>query len=517
MLDSLNLHPLIIEEGSSDLPPELQGIRELGVPIGSCEFVRQFLLHKTQNIIELMLKVEAMVRNEEEEGNLEGCDRGQASASWAQVARETMQPGKQVALLLFRYLYTSRFTFLSRTCLPDQLHEACNLLESASKSIFERIFCLPSLSPSAWSQASLPIRMGGLGLIPPVQTSCNGFSASIIRFFHHNISKILPHFDFDVFWSSSSYLVPSVSSAFKYADAFLASIPASSEVAIKTMGDVVQHHLAAWSNKNRSDELLQSLDVKGKVRTSSESGKGAAAFLIAIPSTSDLLIPSYLFPIVICNYLGVAFPYVLPQYCVCENAIDRHGEHLSLCPHRAAQRSHDNVVACIKDLAHQSGHGCSGASSLLHFNPDSNVVADLRINSSIPSKPDTVIDVHIRNSCAPSSFDAHNNPLPIAMYAEHSKEAKHAAYLRAAHCSFVPFVMDRFGTLAPKAISLYASLVKQVPLDCFEADNWAARTPLQYWPQRLSVTLVASEAKEEFNLWYRASMRELGCVNTAWY
>ena len=165
-------------------------------------------------------------------------------------------------------------------------------------------------------------------------------------------------------------------------------------------------------------------------------------------------------------------------------------------------------MLCLSAFARLAGHSSSPASSLLHFDQDSNIVADLNISSSSPVQSDTFIDVEICNPIAPSSFDIHNRPKSVALEAERAKITKHGRPVSAAmRCNFVPFIMERFGAFAPQARSLFNRLSHEIDPDSFFPVNWAARTSPAYWQQRLSISLWGGHAQEIHDLWLRSCNR----------
>jgi hypothetical protein len=354
--------------------------------------------------------------------------------------------------------------------------------------------------------------MGGLGFISPAVTVFNGFIASITRFFSHNIVKILPDFDTASFASSCPYFADLVSAAFQFRDKVYESLSPRAKSASSAV-DVRQRHLAAWANKQRLEFLEQHLEEeKDKERLRSLQRLGATSVFSAIPSLPELTIASIDFPLVISSFLGTQFPFSPhPQACLCDKVMsaDSRAEHFSLCPHRRAQATHDKVAQCLAALARDAGHSTSPASSLLHFAPDSNIVADLRIVSNTPAHKDTIVDVSIRNTIAPSSFDSHGKPKAVIAEAERAKTAKHGPHVSAMNCSFCPFILESFGHLGPQAKTLFNSLVREIPVDSFFPANWSASSPSAYWSQRFAVGIWGGHAAETREL-YRRSLNKHG-------
>jgi hypothetical protein len=143
----------------------------------------------------------------------------------------------------------------------------------------------------------------------------------------------------------------------------------------------------------------------------------------------------------------------------------------------------------LADLARESNAHVSPASSLKYLHCDSSKVPDLRIN-------DVILDFEQINVTAPSSFDNYGKPKPVLQYAENSKSKKHGFAVERVNCSFLPFIQDCFGSLAPQASSFFNNLVNQIDVDTFLPPNFAALTPASFWTQSLSVSLWRNNARE---------------------
>jgi hypothetical protein len=234
------------------------------------------------------------------------------------------------------------------------------------------------------------------------------------------------------------------------------------------------------------------------------SSDGSLSFLSAIPSAPELVIPSHLIPIVVTSALGAPFPLHQPRFCLCKQELDQFGHHLSTCHYRAPQGLHDRLSEVVCALARFAGHHVSPASYLLHLNPDKNTVPDFKISSSFPAGRDMIVDLQVRNPCAPSAFDSVGNSKPILAYSEQAKTSKHQAACLSVHADLIPFIIDRFGSFSSSASSLFNCLINEIPGDIFVPVNWSARTASAYWHQRFSVSLWAGAAREMFCLSLRA-------------
>ena len=500
MLSSLRLSPHIIEDDGINLIDA--GIRELGVPIGSPLFVHDFIENKKGKICNILHLVSQMCFWEESNINVD-----HSSPHRLYNSSFYSSAGKQVAVQMFRYIFNSRFSFLFRTCTPTEMISACTDIANEFQKVFVQTFHLPPLSPAQWHQVFSPFEFGGLGFVPLHATSVNAFSSSAISFIQHNSHTILPPFAFSSFLSSKSPLASSFLSAQSLADEVIAAASSSSSSAQLTRDSVRQLHFAEFSSRRSNSSFLETVtDPVEKHRLLSLSNSSAIAFLHAIPSSPELTCPSPVFPIVLANLLGLPFPRRLPRFCLCGSEIDAAGLHFQLCRQRAPQTAHNKICNEISVLARQGGATVHGPAQISHLDENDNKVADFRVESASPSCIDTIVDVQIRNTLAPSSFSsASRKPLPILDYAAKAKSEKHAASAASIHCSFTPFILDRFGNLGSEAKVLFDHLIALIPPDTFEAPNWAANSISAYWHQRFSVSLWSSLARESLILSVRAS------------
>lgn len=492
MLESLHLSPIIVRDGINISD---SGIRQLGVPVGSPQFVQAFIEKKTQRIIHLLQQVDEMVKWEEEhiEINYHNPERLSKSTYY-------YLPGKQVALLLYRTIFNSFFSFLFRTCTPAEMAVACDEIEGAFKVLFTSSFQLRPLSPLQWQQVFSPFRFGGLGFSPLGATAVSAFAASSHYFLLNNAHLLLPSSVIDTFLSSSSPLAL----AFQKAQSVVAEVIASSSAsavssAPLTRDSLKQHHVADFSAKQRHNSLLaMMIDPVEKFRLTSLASHEATSFLVAIPSSPALLISSPLFPIVLSNFLGLPFPRCLPLHCLCGAELEpSHFEvHLQTCKHRGSPSSHNTICSTVSSLARQGGDTVSGPAQISHLDSRDARVADFRIKFAVPSSIDTIVDVSIRNTLAPSSFSSDSLPRPVLQYAAHHKTEHHGPAASSISSRFVPFILDRFGNLEAEAKTLFNRLISDVPPDIFEPENWAACSVASYWHQRLCVAVWSSLARE---------------------
>jgi hypothetical protein len=365
-------------------------IRLLGVPIGSSDFVNSFLKKEKDKIINIIKSVSDMIdwENSQIDNDLNSAHHVSKSSFYS-------RPAKQVGLILLRYIFNSRLSFLLRNCTPDEMNLVIDDIELFFKKTFISSFQLPPLSDSAWKQVFLPIHFGGLGFVPLHELSKIAFAASSNTFFNHNANTIFPNFDSSSFLSSSSFLASAYTQASALVLQVVSASASSSDSSAPPLSrdSLRQHHIAEFCSRARRDNFLSNLqDPVDKVRMSSlSSSPSTTAWLHAFPSTPDLLVSSRLFPICLCNLLGLPFPFRLPLHCLCGSPLDYMGYHLTTCKYRNPMMAHNLLCDLLCTLARNAGHHTSGTSQLLHLNPQNNEVADFRISSSSSSDRDIIV------------------------------------------------------------------------------------------------------------------------------
>jgi hypothetical protein len=197
------------------------------------------------------------------------------------------------------------------------------------KYLFLKCFGLHDFSNLHWQQATLPIRLGGLGLVPPSLTAVDAFCASAAQFCYSNLQKLFPSLDMHLFFSSSSPLASAFASPLDTVDDYISSVTSVLPKSALQPQDDSQHRLAVWSNRVRYECMLSAAPKVAQVRLRSIDG----SFLSAIPSRNDLRIPSYIVPHVLAMFLDAKLPGFksLPPYCLCGKEIDVQGRHLQMC------------------------------------------------------------------------------------------------------------------------------------------------------------------------------------------
>ena len=130
-----------------EIPVSCEGALFLGSPIGSMSFVTSSCATIAQSKLSL-------------------CDQ------------LTKLDDVQSAMLLLRCCYVPNLNRLARTVHPDLLVHAYTIHDSGTKETFSHLLGCDMVDDRIWRQASLPIRMGGFGMIPMLSMRQPAFVAS---------------------------------------------------------------------------------------------------------------------------------------------------------------------------------------------------------------------------------------------------------------------------------------------------------------------------------------------------
>ena len=112
------------------------GVKLLGAPISTKAFTTDFVQKKKLDALDSVYKLLREVNN------------------------------AQVEFALFRgCLAYNKINHLLRTCPPDLLHDALAKFDDQFQSVVAEILRVPCLSDDQWDQASLPVKLSGLGVL----------------------------------------------------------------------------------------------------------------------------------------------------------------------------------------------------------------------------------------------------------------------------------------------------------------------------------------------------------------
>ena len=442
------------------------GLKVLGVPCGSDEFINSFMAKKISSIEQALINLSLFKKSQ------------------------------QSALHMIRYVSTSALTYLSRNVIPRLMIPHCKQNDSLVKSACNHLFNYSmEFDQKVWDQFCLPrqVNSPGVGLIPSLLMSPLHFTAANFIFHHQTLisnAYISKFFNHSLTLPHSSSLSEAISSS----NNLLLKYP----VRLNKRGVAanISHQIATAIHIDQIKVFVDSQVSKmDRARIVSEMQFGANAWMYAIDSNPYLSMQSHLLPIIIHNWVGSIFPLAQAPVCVCAKraSLDPDGYHLKVCPVGKCIETHNNCVDVLADLARAAGHQVSVASAIHHIHPDSNKVPDLNIHSRLILGRDRFIDLRVANPAIKSG--PHVAPLAAADKAEDIKERKHGPACRLLRADFEGFAIEFYGALGVKAKSLVEVLCSEIPADTFSPPNWAASSILAYWLQRFSVIIHTSNAR----------------------
>ena len=201
------------------------------------------------------------------------------------------------------------FTLRTSPCFlfPEKLHEIDRCLRDTLSTILN-INC----NESQWVQASLPARLGGLGVPSTAALAAAVYTAS---------------------YKASCDLGSRLCNT--AIDQSCAQLALQEWQASTTEPPPTTHRQAAWTSpvhKKRLDSLLVSGDDLQKARLNGCRARGSSAWVGAMPNSNlGLRLTNEELRIAVCLRLGA--PISSPHICVCGSQADQHGRHALSCNH----------------------------------------------------------------------------------------------------------------------------------------------------------------------------------------
>ena len=232
----------------------------------------------------------------------------------------------QSAMLLLRCCHVPSLNHLARTVQPDLLVPASTIHDSKTKETFSELLGYDMIADKFWLQASLPIRLGGFGMIPLLSVRQPAFVASWA-----NVITNLP-FRFPDLRPLIDTLLSSSSSPIS--EALAQSVPPGKHISdYLSSVEKVQHQLSSVAATSKAQNLLDNFPTaRDAAHLRSSKGKGAGAWLNAIPTLEVFALSSCEFRLA--SFLRLGLPMSLSNWtttCNCGADIDDSGYHLLTC------------------------------------------------------------------------------------------------------------------------------------------------------------------------------------------
>ena len=389
----------------------------------------------------------------------------------------------QVELHLLRScLGSCKIIHLLRTVPFCILHSFLEQFDSNLKSCLSCIIQC-SLPNDSWCQATLPFRLGGLGLHSSFSSaaaaaaflgSCNSV--------HLLASHLLSQDFHDLVFPNEEHAVATFERF--TSDTFILS--------------ATQQDLQALLDQNQYDQLFSSFNIRNCARLTalSHSSGTSSGWLKAIPQVSlALAIPGAEFVVGLHLWLRIPLFPLFPL-CVCLTSIDQFGDHLLECSHGPMRiHRHDALVGIVCHALSQSHSG---------------VLKEQRVSYEDNSRPGDVyhpdfqygrpayFDVSVRSTTQPSHISFSSFCAGVASAAgELAKDQGHQDAVEEAGCDFVPLVVETFGVWSPFALQTLRTIAERTTARSGASTKQAHKHMLQ----QLSVSLWTNNARMILRYW----------------
>ena len=407
------------------------------------------------------------------------------AGSGAQLCQELLQlDDTQSSMLLLRYCHVPRLNFLARTILPGQLQLATSIHDQQSRSCFSALMKCNNFSSQQWEQIVLPIRKGGFGLtaMAPVRTlaflSSWAFSIKELPLRFPILQPLIDAI------TNASPIESSIGKELQQA------LPSNkSLLVLASHSTKLQHRLTEEFMETKINCLMEDTPTtRDAARLRSLQGKGAGAWLEAVPSSQKLALKPSEFRLASFLRLGHFMPFSsLINNCNCGRPVDDSGYHLLTCKTGGGPVwTHNSIVSvwsdCLKSLKihhkkepHNRFTNTDDRPDITCFNCGSGSSVELDVAMAHPWSSDIFPTSAITDGAA-------------ARRREKRKEDKyqHERLPAGDFLSFVPLVFEHFGRWGEKAEGFLKELSKE------STDEDGHRNTCEfvgYWRKRLSLQI----------------------------
>ena len=341
-----------------------------------------------------------------------------------------------------------------------------------------------SVDDSVWLQATLPIKLGGFGLSSVSTISQSAFLAS----WAHSLHELPARFP-DM--NSTVQQIASTSQPMGLLGYTLNSILTESQTlcGISVQTKRFQHKLVTEITKATASSLLENTtSLRDEARLRSLNGKGAGAWLSAIPSSRKFALNSCEFRLVAFLRLGLPLPYSDDIHtCDCGRTItDSSGYHQITCKSGGGPVwTHNSIVSvwsdCLSELKLHHKKEPRDRYSTSDSRPDI-IVFDTGAGSNVE------LDVALAHPWSSDIFPTSATTDGAA--ASRREERKKAGYDRETYpgglsVKVTPLVLEHFGRWGKQGEEYLDQLSKR-PTDDFGRpnraefkDNWRKRFAIQ--------------------------------------
>ena len=390
----------------------------------------------------------------------------------------------QVELQLLRHcLSCCKVIHVLRTVPPHKLHNL-SLFDDQLRNSLSRVV-RTSLSDISWQQATLPLRLGGLGIRQASDICYAAYLGSCSA--NRDLVCQLLGLDFD----TGFVLVGEVLAQQSFSQQVTSSVDflsISQTLLQSTLDDHIYSNILSRCSIRDRARLLAISDPSGL----------SCAWLQVLPAPQlGLAIPPAEFVVALRLWLGIpVFSRADSFSCSCHQLVDRFGDHLIGCGHGPLRVRRHNALcdiiyyALLEDNSEvRREQGVSGESSSRPgdvFHPD--------FHNGHP----TYFDISVRSSVH-SGVITHSAVSPgfAALRGEMEKDARHRGLVEAAGGVFFPLVVDNFGVWTPSSIEVLRSVARTSTV----RNGLSVSTSFRHLVERLCVQLYRYNAKMILHFW----------------
>lgn len=427
----------------------------------------------------------------------------------------------QIGHALCRLCCIPTLTFLMRTVEPRLMLNVAKSCDQLVLAYMQGLLHREPVQGNPYVQATLPIRLGGLGLRLPSTIVCPAYLGSWCACWSSVFGDwpVLKHVNtLQQKWGLEIGIIPYLS-AVDAAFMSLANIPVPADATLTApsmeTGDgsgqavydytnlkkllvagrnsKVQQHFTRRSESWTHAQLLGGMDAMGRTRLLSCSGIGASGWLTAIPFCGSLTLSNEEFCTAALLRLGLPIPAcVSAGSCVCGKPMDDLGRHALVCSKAGwLQRRHDNLRDTFVDILKSAG--LSTKIEVIGLFGENSERADILVHRYVDGRP-LLLDITVTTPhTSVENTGASDGQGHSARSREQQKDKKYRLSARNNGYLFEPLAFETFGLIGKQAWGVLeqtakiagseVSLRQGVPFPTF------VHSFLHHAAQRLSVCL----------------------------
>ena len=308
--------------GAHDQPRAQRGLRVLGLPVGTDEYIQAELTRLHAKQLPLLEAIPTI-------------------------------PDLQTSWLLLLYCASPRAHYALRGLRPDLTRDFAAAHDQSIQQCLAQLLQVPALPESSAHRARLALSLGGLGLRSAFHHTAAAFWAS-----WQDAANTLHSKTPDLFQEVERHLqapaptLPTIQ-CISHVQTFLNNIgfatppwpertpPPASVQLPEAPRDLLrgwQQAASAAIDQAYSTAVRSALDPASQALLDSQSGPFAATAFTLLPTSPDLVFESAPFRVLLLRRLRLPLPH-MPARCRCHRSLDPLGDHRAACPRAGALRS----------------------------------------------------------------------------------------------------------------------------------------------------------------------------------